>query len=305
MLADGHDLMKPQAEENFSDYSERLQGYLQTAEDVKKSDLVNYVFHRKVILDLLEMAIKRTNQGAYSREDVIHTLLMPMQVDSNEVRTIDTNLWIIDESLAFHDYLASDKPLSSMPITGSQETKEPDIVLLNVFDNPILVAEGNRLPLASIVVIEIKRPMRNDAKQGEEKDPIEQALGYLDRIRTGQVTTARGRPIPGSESIPGFCYVLCDITSSIKKRCEMHDARLTSDGLGYFFYHKLFSAYVEVISFDRLVNSARERSRAFFDKHRFAHNLNSQLKPRIKQSTGLIYSLPSPRIPKRLSYRYV
>lgn len=46
----------------------------------------------------------------------------------------------------------------------------------------------------------------------------------------------------------------------------MHDAILTSDGLDYFFYHKQYRAYVEVISFDQLVNSARERNRAFFDK---------------------------------------
>lgn len=50
MLAEGHDLMRPQAEDNFPDYSQRLRNYLQTAEDIKKSDLVNYVFHRKVIL---------------------------------------------------------------------------------------------------------------------------------------------------------------------------------------------------------------------------------------------------------------
>ena len=46
----------------------------------------------------------------------------------------------------------------------------------------------------------------------------------------------------------------------------MHDAIRTSDGLGYFFYNKTFRAYVEVISFDRLVNSAKERNKAFFDK---------------------------------------
>lgn len=108
--------------------------------------------------------------------------------------------------------------------------------------------------------------MRNDARAGEDKDPIEQALGYLDRIRQGKVTTATGRPIPESDAIPGFCYVLCDLTESVVKRCKMHDAIRTSDGLGYFFYNKTFSAYVEVISFDRLVNSAKERNRAFFDK---------------------------------------
>ena len=66
-----------------------------------------------------------------------------------------------------------------MPITGALSGKEPDIVALTVFDNPILVSERLSLPPAALIVIELKRPMRNDATQGEDKDPIEQALGYL------------------------------------------------------------------------------------------------------------------------------
>ena len=146
---------------------------------------------------------------------------MPMGNDSNGLTPDSSNLWLIDERLAFHDYLSSDKPLCTIPITNSDETKKPDLCALNVFDNPVLVSEGNSLPLASIAVVEIKRPMRNDTAQGEEKDPIEQALGSLDRIRLGKVQTASGRLIPKSENIPGFCYVICDITSSIEKRCRI------------------------------------------------------------------------------------
>lgn len=266
MLADGHDIMHPQPEESFPDYRAKLDEYLKTAEDIKRSDLANYVSHRRVIIDLLEMAIRRQENGGYAREDLIHTLIMPMRKDSNEVHFESGNLWLIDEHLAFHDYLASDKPIGVMPITGATGGKEPDIVALNVFDNPMLVAEGDKLPPAALIVVELKRPMRNDATQGEEKDPIEQALGYLDRIRKGTVTTARGRPLPQSESIPGFCYVLCDLTTKMIERCRMHRGIRTSDGLGYFFYHEVFNAYVEVISFDRLVNAAKERHRAFFDK---------------------------------------
>lgn len=266
LLADGQDLMSPKQGEEYEDYQKRLEEYLKTAEDIKKSDLANYVFHRKVILDLLRKAIIKDGNGKYAREDLIHNLIMPMRSDSNHVKPEDCNLWLLDERLAFHDYLASDKTLSSMPITGCADSKEPDICALNVYDNPILVSEGVKLPLASIVVVEIKRPMRNDAAEGEEKDPIEQALDYLDRIRQGKVTTAAGRPIPSSEHIPGFCYVICDITPKVEKRCRMHDAVSTSDKLGYFFYHKEFRAYVEVVSFDRLVNGACERNRAFFDK---------------------------------------
>src|SRR5271165_3688361 len=77
----------------------------------------------------------------------------------------------------------------SIILTTLTDGTEPDIVALNVFDNPMLVSEGPHLPPASLVVVELKRPMRNDAAQGEQKDPIEQALGYLDRIRQGKVQT--------------------------------------------------------------------------------------------------------------------
>jgi hypothetical protein len=266
LLAEGHDLMIPDGIEDKDDYSKRIDEYLSKASDLKRSDLANYVAHRKVILDLLRKAIKKGTDGKYSKEDVLHKLIMPMQTISNAIKFEDSNLWLVDERLAFHNFLASDKTLTSIPITDSDSTKKPDLLGLNVYDNPLLVNDGDNLPLASITVVEIKRPMRNDAKAGEEKDPIEQALGYLKRVRNGTVTTESGRLIPNSNHIPGFCYVICDITPTIQERCALFNLKVTSDKLGYFGYNDNFNAYIEVISFDRLLNMATERNKAFFDK---------------------------------------
>jgi hypothetical protein len=267
LLSEGHDLMAPTNNDDANDYRKRLSEYLAKAADIKRSDLASYVSHRKVILDLLTMAIQRTSDGKYAREDLIHNLIMPMKSTSNDVLLDNCNLWLVDERLAFHDYLASDKTLNSMPITGSMETKEPDLLALNVFDNPILVSEGTKLPLASIVVVEIKRPMRNDASAGEIDDPVEQAIGYLNRVRKGEIKTPAGRPIPESHDVPGFCYVLADITPKLRDRCLIHhDLKWTHDHLGFFGYKQNCNAFIEVISFDQLVNSAKERNRAFFDK---------------------------------------
>lgn len=266
LLADGHDVMLPKENEAYEDYRIRLHEYLKTAEDIKKSDLANYVAHRRIILDLLEKAIGRQCDGKYAREELIHNLIMPMGKTSDEIPFDTCNLWLVDERLAFHDYLASDKTLAAMPITDSNATKEPDLMAFNVFDTPVLVSDSQKLPLASIVIVELKRPMRNDAATGEDKDPIEQALGYLERIRNGNVTTKAGRPIPRSEDIPGFCYAICDITPTIEKRCKILGLTPTHDYSGYFGYNPNYRAYLEVISFDRLVNSAKERNKAFFDK---------------------------------------
>lgn len=266
IVSEGHEVMNFGIHETPDQYRARLASYLEKVDDLKKSDLANYVFHRKVILDILEQAIRRGSDGKYAREELIHELIMPMRKTSDDVLSDGYNLWLVDERLAFHDFLASDKPLSTYPITTSPEQKEPDLCALNIYDEPILVAEGDRLPLASIVVLEIKRPMRNDARAGEEKDPVEQALGYLERIRKGGAQTSAGRPIPRSEQIPGFCYAICDITPSVENRCKLLGLKATSDNLGYFGYNSNFESYIEVISFERLLNSARERNRAFFDK---------------------------------------
>lgn len=266
MLAAGHEILRRIDAGVADDYRNDLATYLSTLIDIKKSDLANYVSHRRVIINLLERAIRRGDDGRYAREDLLHGLIMPLRTDSNDLFSDDLNLWLIDERLAFHNFLASDRTLSSIPITGSTEGREPDIVSLIVDQNPILVSEERSAPFSSLTIVEIKRPMRNDMGDGEDRDPIEQALGYLQRIRDGGVTTAGGRPLGNPSELPAYCYVIADLTPSMLKRCAMHDLTQTADGLGYFGYKKSFKAYVEVISFDRLVNMAKQRNRAFFDK---------------------------------------
>ena len=266
LIAEGHDLMKPQIIESHDEYMKRMIAYLSKASDIKQSDLANYIMHRKVILDLFSQALMLQDNGKYVKEEIIHKLIMPMQTDSEDNHYEDSNLWLIDEKLAFHHYLASDKTLSSMPITDSASTKEPDLCGLNIYDNPLLFNDNNTLPLASITVVEMKRPMRNDAKAGEDKDPIEQAIGYIKRIREGKVKTKNGRLIPNSDSIPGYCYILCDITQSIIDRCDILNYPMTPDKMGFFGYNTKFNTYIEIISFDKLLNNAKQRNRAFFDK---------------------------------------
>jgi hypothetical protein len=266
LVSEGHEIMQPQNEEHIEEYKERLSEYLRKAEDLKKSDLANYVSHRRVIIDLLQKSIERREDGRYAREDMIHELIMPMIKDSSEVFLDSCNLWLIDERLAFHNYLASDKTLNAMPITSSDSTKEPDLLSFRVFDNPLLVNDQTSFPLASITVVEIKRPMRNDMREGEDKDPIDQALGYIERIREGQVKTKSGLIIPRNNDIPAYCYIVCDLTSSMIKRCKNFSLTMTADGMGFFGYNPNYKAYIEVISFNQLVKAAKERNRAFFDK---------------------------------------
>lgn len=266
LIEQGHDLINNQTLSN-EEFVSRLNQYLQTSGDAKASDLASYVAKRRAIIEIFERALQQQDNGKFVTEDVIHQLIMPMRETSDSIISEECgNLWLIDERLAFHSYLASDKTIKSMPITSDDSTKEPDICALNVFSNPILVNEGRSLPLASITIVELKRPMRDDARAGEKEDPILQALTYLEKIRLGQAKTPQGRLIPKSEDIPGYCYVICDLTESVIRCCKASSLQVTSDQLGYFGYNPNFKAYIEVISFDRLLQAAKERNRMFFQK---------------------------------------
>lgn len=268
LIKEGQDILKPQVDDSFMTYSTRIQSYMNKSTDMKESDLANYVFHRRVILDILQKAISFDPQtGKYYREELFHQMIMPMQRDSGEIHCDNTNLWVIDERLAFHAYLASDLPIKTMPITESDSSKEPDICVLDLYDNPLLVnPPSDQYHMASLTIIEFKRPMRNDAKPGPEEDPIEQALTYLKKIRDGKVKTATGRPISNAQDLPGFCYIISDLTSSIVQRAGFMGLLATPDKLGFYGYNSNYSAYIEVISFDKLLSDANKRNQAFFDK---------------------------------------
>jgi len=264
LLVDGHDILNRIEFDNSDAYKADFEQYMATLGDIKMSDLANYVSHRKFIITLMEKALHRID-GKYAREDVLHQLIMPMRQESDGVLFEKMNLWLIDERLAFHNYLASDKPICSMSITESESTKEPDLFSLYIDRNPMLVSEDKVPPFSSLTVVEIKRPMRNDMREGDEKDPIEQALGYLQKVRAGGVTSRTGRPLGTPADIPGYCYIIADLTPTMISRCNMHDLTATPDGLGYFGYKKHFKAHVEVMGFDRLLLIAKQRNRAFFE----------------------------------------
>lgn len=266
VLAEGQVVFTESSGDKPEEYDERLARYLETVKDLNQSDLANYVFRRRTTLDILDKLIQADSDGKYAWEESIHNLLFPMRKESTEVGDDASNLWIIDERLVFHDYLASDKAFKSIAIADDDSMKRPDVLATRVIepDSPVLTAEGKKLPLQSIVIVELKRPMRDDATEG--KNPIEQCLDYVARVRAGDAKTATGRLIPSADDPPAFCYIVADLTPTMVSRCKLSGLTMTHDGMGYFGFIEPYKAYVEVMSFDRLVNAATERNRAFFDK---------------------------------------
>lgn len=261
LRVDGEEALRVNDREPFDDYQQRVQGYIEKVSDLNKAALAKYVSHRRVVIDFLANAIGSSDGNNYSREALIHKLIMPMGRESTEVSEPRSNLWLIDERLAFHEYLASDKSLDSQPITDSDSLKRPDIDALHLTDNPILISDRQIGPFPSLTIIEFKRPMQQGGG-----DPVDQALGYLNMIRHGEIRSAKGRPIPNAEATMGYCYVIADLTVDVRRHCENRDFSPMQDGNGYFGFHKNYKCYVEVMSYDRLVTATRQRNHAFFAK---------------------------------------
>src|SRR5207245_1173959 len=70
--------------------------------------LARHIVHRKATLDFLRVSLKVSSSGKYQLENAIHQLIFPLKKTSDDVRPDQMNLWILDERLTYHYYLASD-----------------------------------------------------------------------------------------------------------------------------------------------------------------------------------------------------
>lgn len=92
--------------------------------------MAEYVAKRKAVVDLLGKALEADDRGKYSKESRIHSIICPMQTTSDEIKYDDMNLWLIDDRLAYHRFLASDKKMNSLPVLDSDVDKRMDLAVL-------------------------------------------------------------------------------------------------------------------------------------------------------------------------------
>lgn len=256
-------LKKPQAKES-EDYRARYRAYLDRVTTESQARLAQYVAHRRTILDLLAERIKLRDDDKYPLEEEIHELIFPVKTTSETPGVWGhQNLWLVDERLAYHGWLASDVPLKSQAAIASDSAERPDLVIMN---RPgAFSADDETVPLQSVTIVELKRPGRVDFKQ-ETKDPIEQVMDYIKEIRAGHVKDRTGRMIKVLDNTPFFAYLICDLEKDthIEKLAQLYLDRPTPDGLGYYGYNPSHNAYFEIIPFEKLVRDARQRNQAFF-----------------------------------------
>jgi hypothetical protein len=241
--------------------TKKVEEYTGYIADEKRGALAEYVTRRKAVLDLFEnlLEYENTERETYSNEDALHHLFCPMQVGSTGLTIDDHNLWLLDDRLAFFNYFASDKRLSTYTVLDSKD--RPDLTFF--YDS--CVAWREREDTDTIVLVEFKKPMRDDYSKG--KDPVQQVLSYVKRLKdTSGEVDVRGRAIRGIRSNTAFhCYVVADITPQLEERIIGRFEK-TPDGEGYFGYTTNPAAFVEIVPFGKVLQDARLRNAIFFQK---------------------------------------
>jgi len=237
-------------------YQQLQKAYTERAHDIAQSRLAQCVIHRKIILELLEAQISVSGNGKFPKEQKVHELVFPMRKTSHEVAWDKQNLWIIDERLAYTRFLASDKPIGSFSNVKGDRDK-PDLFVLN---NPAAFIGSSEVPLNSAIIVEFKRAERTDL----DENPIEQVFRYVTKLRGAKVKDERGRTVQVHSNAVFYCYIIADLTPQLKSMAQTASLDPTPDECGYFGFNRNFKAYVEIISYDKLLKDSSDRNRELF-----------------------------------------
>ena len=250
---------------NHDEYKTRYEKFISDYNEIGKSDLARYVVHRKTIIELLENLIEKNVDEKFENEDLIHSVFFPMRTTSDEVTPDKQNLWLIDERLTYHSFLSSDKSFKSTEGVSSESTQRADLLIYN---EAFAFSDSKVSPHNSFPIVEFKKPMRDDYKDyNEEKNPVEQAEKYIDNLLGGKVTGRNGRPVEVNEHTPFYIYIVCDVTPSLEQILKNREFERTPDGKGFFkVKSKYYSAYFEVLPFEKVLEDARKRNRILFEK---------------------------------------
>jgi hypothetical protein len=223
-----------------------------------KNDLTHYVCNRKLIIEAFDELRKRreTDDNAHLEKEP-HNLIFPMRETSETLDYENHNLWLLDERLVFSQYIASDRIISKL------ETKKPDLIVFN--EEVCIYRNGENITTSPLTIFEFKRPKRTN--YSDDENPLMQVCRYVEKIRAGKYEMPEGlEAIKISNETPVYIYVVCDLADKIHEFAKGFSLTISPDGEGYFGFSSGFNAYIEVMSYRKLIEDAKMRNKIFFKK---------------------------------------
>ncbi|MEX2317377.1 MAG: ATP-binding protein [Pirellulales bacterium] len=249
-------------DETVDERKQRLEALLDQLNESGKSKLARHVAYRRAVIEWMEDQIVLQPGGKYSLEEAVHAAVCPRSVSSDDVPQSSVNLWLLDDRLYFHYYLASDMRFKDMKSQISKDSADrPDLA---IFNRPLSFSDSTD-EIGSVILVEFKRPARNDYKQGEiERDPDAQVIDYAETLQAGRGIDNKGGVIHIKQGTPFYAYIIADLTPSLKSLAKRAMFKVTPDGDGYFKFHDNYNMYIELISFKKMIRDAKKRNAAFF-----------------------------------------
>ncbi|WP_299155123.1 hypothetical protein [uncultured Tateyamaria sp.] len=244
------------------DIEQKAKAYVSELQDESLSSLAEYIYKRKLILDIFEEKIGFADIDAEKAhyERVVHELICPLGTTKSDLSYDDHNLWVIDDRLAFYSYFNSDKQLQAQ--SASTDKRRPDVTLFDLgmgFDKA-----SSQEP---ITIVEFKRPKRNDYTMAD--NPFTQVQDYVDELRkAGEATRYDGRLIRTIEDqTPFMCQIVADDTETLRKVMKRIGGFYKKAGSkSYYRWDEGFKIFMEVTSYSDLISGAKARHAAFFEK---------------------------------------
>lgn len=246
------ELLKTQAS-SVDEIDARFKELSTKLEDFQRDELAAYLIRRKLIIELLEKKLESNKDGKYQNEDIVHDIIFPRKAESSDLRFEDHNLWLLDDTLAFHRFAFSDKEFREFSDSESEE--RPDIAVFSEVGDDKIARE--------VSIFEFKKPQRKHF----DEDPTRQLYRYVKRMRNDKrFKLSNGRDVTVIDETRFYCYAVCDITDRIREFAENGNYAQLQGERGYYIYNRNHNAHTTIVAFDKLVIDASKRHKAFFEK---------------------------------------
>lgn len=252
---------------------ESLEAFYKGAHEEAAACMIKFVHHRRSVLDLLNLYLGTQICGKHETEAAIHNLIFPMKNTSDSFPVDYSNLWVIDERLVFHHYLASDLPFTQHAAISSGSEKRSDITVYHSPDDKFWDAAfaltENDVNFPSVTIIEFKKPDRDNYTRDD--NPFNQITNYVLDIRSGKREDRLGRRFPRPKQLRFTAYIILDVTQKLRDLLVDEKGFMdVVDGDGLYKIEPHLNLYVEVMSYQKMIENAKKRNAAYFNSLKLA-----------------------------------
>ena len=116
---------------------------------------------------------------------------------------------------------------------------------------------------SKVLLVEFKRPGRTVYR--DDENPQLQVERYVRKLQSGSLADVRGRPIKLDGTSIFYCFIVADIVGKLDE--WTYSWQRTADGRGRIYRPSDgFLGSIELVGWDALLEDAKARNEAFFDK---------------------------------------